>query len=356
MYIVSHGGNLFTNSSAHAYPPPVPRIPIAVVAGGEEGDDATGTSGTSKVEGEEVPVHSKEDEVRRGARQILHSSGYVDMRDILLVRRAAPAFHPTAASGGLGASATAESIGDGEGDGLPLRGGGAEGGEGPVEDDDEGAQTRRERAGEDFPALDEGWEDDSDGEDVGGEGGLAVHRDRAALRLKRTFEVVMRSGSVVRFEVGLRSQYLEERVSDVLKFFSIRLTLSQMVRRNYVSCLQECLYSSHSAIDWVKRLNPLIRYWTRRHRVDARLEMDLVRGSQGSAPLFEVPRSSAQKHENFSGPTPPALPDPQAAAESMSAFWNWCVLEGCRPIVKAGKLFRKKERRKPYRYATLSRL
>lgn len=30
-------------------------------------------------------------------------------------------------------------------------------------------------------------------------------------------------------------------------------------------------------------------------------------------------------------------------------FWNWCVLEGCRPIIKAGRLYEKRGVYKQYK-------
>lgn len=35
------------------------------------------------------------------------------------------------------------------------------------------------------------------------------------------------------------------------------------------------------ALEWIKRLKALVSYWTRRHRVDARQEMDLTHAVSG---------------------------------------------------------------------------
>lgn len=327
VYVVSHDGNLFTNSPSHAYPPPVPRIPVAIDEGDDNKNDTTCTTPS------EAPFSppSIEDDIRRGARQILNSSGYVDMRDILVVRRA---IKPRTTSSEIHPSSTIESIGDGLGDGLPLR--------------QSSSDTRRERAGEDFPALDPSYEEDSDLEDPGGDFHLSKVMDRDFLRSKRSFEVVMRSGTTVRFEVRI-SREISPMYAYPLCCVAPRLTPCRMVCHFTTCSFPELTLCPCLAIEWVKRLNSLIRYWTRKHRVDARVEMDLVRASLGKTP-FEVPQSS-HKHRHFGKSLHPSLPDPQASAESMSTFWNWCALDVCKPVIKAGKLFRKKARRKPFRCA-----
>jgi hypothetical protein len=59
----------------------------------------------------------------------------------------------------------------------------------------------RQRAGENFPECDPLEESDSDSDDPGGDDYLDTRDDKATLKLKRTFEVEMRSGSIIRFEV-----------------------------------------------------------------------------------------------------------------------------------------------------------
>jgi hypothetical protein len=44
---------------------------------------------------------------------------------------------------------------------------------------------------------------DSDNEDEGGEQGLAKSSDKPRLRMQRSFELLLKSGHVVRFEVGI---------------------------------------------------------------------------------------------------------------------------------------------------------
>lgn len=75
--------------------------------------------------------------------------------------------------------------------------------------------------------------------------------------------------------------------------------------------------------------------------------MDLVHLSTGK-PRFEVPRQGTSHPQGHA--IPPTIPDPQAAAQSLGKFWTWCVLNQCRPIVKAGRLYSKNRPRKLYRY------
>jgi len=133
----------------------------------------------------------------------------------------------------------------------------------------------------------------SDAEDAGGE---AVHPgiDKATLRLKRSFELVLRTGHVVRFEA----------------------------------------YSCTVALQWIAKLQSLVSYWTRRHRVDAREEMDLTHAIRGR------PKWGSSK----------IVPDAAADHPHLEEFWNWCVLEGCRPIIKAGRLYEKRGIHKQFRH------
>jgi hypothetical protein len=70
--------------------------------------------------------------------------------------------------------------------------------------------------------------------------------------------------------------------------------------------------------------------------------MDIVHLSTGK-PRFEYPREATDEEA-----IPEVLPDMDAASSMLSVYWNWCTLDVCRPIVKAGKLFRKDGFRKPF--------
>lgn len=72
------------------------------------------------------------------------------------------------------------------------------------------------------------------------------------------------------------------------------------------------------AAEWVARLTELVRYWTMRSRVDARSEMDVVQLHMGS--------------ELFTGGN-------SASETLLNQMWNWCVIEGCRPITHSGRVY-----------------
>jgi hypothetical protein len=65
--------------------------------------------------------------------------------------------------------------------------------------------------------------------------------------------------------------------------------------------------------------------------VDARLEMDIVHAMAGRT-RYLVPRVGDNVY-----PAPP--PDPRDASPLLGRWWHWCVLDGCRSIVRAGRLF-----------------
>jgi hypothetical protein len=63
--------------------------------------------------------------------------------------------------------------------------------------------------------------------------------------------------------------------------------------------------------------------------------MDLVAASSGN-PHFEYAESSGEQV------MPAAFPDMEEASPLLGAFWAWCTLSVCDPIIKTGKLFTKK--------------
>ena len=104
------------------------------------------------------PKDLKEAEVCRGGKQVLSSHGVLDLRNILAVRRA---FHHTPRH-------THEDSNN---------------------DDEVGVWQELERT-------------DSDDEDKGGEEGLATVPDKPRKHMRRSFELLMVTGHVVRLEVG----------------------------------------------------------------------------------------------------------------------------------------------------------
>lgn len=145
-------------------------------------------------------------------------------------------------------------------------------------------------------------EEFSDGEaDVGGEEGLAASKDRAALRQMRQFEVVMKNGRSTRFET----------------------------------------YSKQVAREWIDRLSDLARYWKRREKVDA-LELMNVSG-------FDPALIHRHKQERSNPRSLSLTPDMDTIAPMLGSLWHWCAIQGCRGIIRCGRLFHKKKLHAPFR-------
>lgn len=71
--------------------------------------------------------------------------------------------------------------------------------------------------------------------------------------------------------------------------------------------------------------------------------MDVVYASTGR------PRITPRTHLETEKETPPdAPPDPAVSSPELSAYYNWCQLEGCRAISKVGKLYGHKNLRGQY--------
>jgi hypothetical protein len=91
-------------------------------------------------------------------------------------------------------------------------------------------------------------------------------------------------------------------------------------------------HSRRVALEWIERLRALIAYWQQRHRIDARGEMDLA---QSFRPPLTPPTLDWQDDN-----APPQAPaDPAAPLPTLSRLYNWCVMKGCKPVMKGGKLF-----------------
>ncbi|KAH7102551.1 Pleckstrin homology domain-containing protein [Auriculariales sp. MPI-PUGE-AT-0066] len=257
-YLSTHDGCIFTMSVQHANPPGPPSLPVLV-------------------DGEPRSSVRHEDEVKRGAAQMLTASTFVDMRSVICVRRAETL-----------QATKSHDLSTNEGGHIHLNLG---------SNDDFVPQVDVERT-------------ISDDEDDGGEENLpTVAADKARLRMKRSFEMCLRSGQTVRYEA----------------------------------------YSRKDALEWITRLNALISYWTYRHRIDARQEMELVSTSTGQKQYLVLPRHGFGESDD--GPDP--VPDPDDASPTLSIFWHWCVLENCRAIIKSGRLFMKRGLSGQYRYCNL---
>jgi hypothetical protein len=148
VYLTVHNGLLFTLRPTHAN---APNPPGAIPVPFDSNKDA--------------PEGLREDEVRRGAEQVLAARDVTDLRAIVTVRRAfRPVFLPEH-----------DSMGPDSG----------------VEEQD-GEVTHEE----------------TDTQDVGGDAGL-ITGDVTIIRVRRCFELVMKTGQIIRFEVRLYQTTLE---------------------------------------------------------------------------------------------------------------------------------------------------
>ncbi|KAF9454744.1 hypothetical protein P691DRAFT_716543 [Macrolepiota fuliginosa MF-IS2] len=249
LYLANHNGDLFTLSPQQAQPPSPPGS--ALMLGNMEEYKQT----LMKVE------------IERGIYQIMHASAVCDLRSVVAVRRAVHAV--------------------------------------PQHRHDQKDDRLAEESSwfNVWSRLDEGT--DSDDEDEGGEEGLNKAGDRAYLKMKRSFELLLNTGRVVRFEV----------------------------------------HSCRVANEWVKRLRALVVYWKQRYRVNAKDEIDL---GQARHPRVTPQIRVCDEHE-----IPLENPDLSAPYPALDTLFNWCIIDGCRPIAKEGKLYMRKGLRGQYKLVQL---
>ncbi|KAG1742396.1 uncharacterized protein EDB91DRAFT_1279626 [Suillus paluster] len=138
-----------------------------------------------------------------------------------------------------------------------------------------------------------------DEDDIGGAEGLAQAHDKDQLRVSRCFEIVLVSGRVIRFET----------------------------------------YSCQTSQEWVDRLLALVGYWTQRHRVDARDEMDISYSTRHRPPITPRVTKHAFCNEKKSPTTP--IVDAEFMPE-LSSLYHWCTLDNCRSVLKSGRAFARK--------------
>ncbi|KAF9481182.1 hypothetical protein BDN70DRAFT_855567 [Pholiota conissans] len=206
-------------------------------------------------------------ETRRGMNQVMAAIAVMDLRTIIAVRRSFQAvpshMHTTTVDG-----------------------------------QDEENQARTSATGQ-STAEDE--------EDEGGEAGLVKANNRVHARMRRSFELLLKSGHVIRFEA----------------------------------------YSSKVAIEWIDRLRALIFYWRLRHRADAKQEIELAQAQR--------PRLTPQTRvRDDGGEIPPEPPvDLSAPFAAMDYLYNWCILEGCKAMTKTGRLYMRKGLRGQYKLVQL---
>lgn len=144
VYLTVHNGLLFTLAPTHAHTPNLPGVVPAPYGADQDIRDVL-----------------REEEVRRGAEQVLAARYAMDLRAVVMVRRAfRPIFHP----------------------GQPVH------------------NSTPPDAEEDEQQLNTGVaHEESDALDVGGNAGLTG--DVTTMRMRRCFELVTKTGDVIRYEV-----------------------------------------------------------------------------------------------------------------------------------------------------------
>ncbi|KAJ7069875.1 Pleckstrin homology domain-containing protein [Mycena amicta] len=244
MYLVSHEGCLFALPPNQANPP----SPLGI-------DPALQTAEDLRLS-----------EVQRGTNQILEATGVLHLRSVLAVRRA---FQP--------ALPTTHDVQQMEEEGSFLAPGS------PVE-----------RCQSD--------EDDEGGEDV-----LRAAQDKPHLKMKRSFELLLKNGHVVRFEG----------------------------------------HSTKVALEWLERLRDLISYWRQRDRIEAAEEMELAQAYR--------PRLTPRRHliRNESEVPPEAPVDATAPLPTLANLYNLCPLESCKPIARCGRLYMRRGLYGQYKFVHL---
>ncbi len=144
VYLTVHNGLLFTLAPGSAHAPNPPGVVPVPQDSDRDARDA---------------LH--QEDIRRGAAQVLAARGVMDLRSVIAVRRAfRPVLHPN-------------------------------------QHVDTSTQPEIEENGH---LTEEVVREESDSGDVGGDVGLAG--DVTTIRMRRCFELVMRSGHVIRFEVS----------------------------------------------------------------------------------------------------------------------------------------------------------
>lgn len=157
----------------------------------------------------------------------------------------------------------------------------------------------------------------SDEEDDGGSGGLPTATGKSKMLMRRSFELLLKTGSVIRFEVSFAT-------------FTHNST-------NFVQA-----HSKKTAQEWINGLRAIIMYYGLKQRHDAAEEMELAEAGNKRPALTPRPH-----HEIDCPPEPP--PFAEGSSANLSSIYDWCVLDACRAVLKSGRLYtRNKRRQGPY--------
>ena len=256
VYLSVHNGLLFTLPPSHPHTPNLPGV-VPIPHGSDH----------------DIRDALRHEEVRRGAAQVLTARSVLDLRAVIMVRRAwRPIFHPS----------------------HPV-----------LHDPEDEHRLHVEVVHEESDAL-----------DAGGDAGLTG--DVSTMRMRRCFELVTKTGHVIRFEVRPNETH----------------ALPLHVAGLMTDALQT--WSAKVAIEWIERLRALIQYWKLRHIVDTRQEMDVVHLATGR-PRITPHRLRDDEDDRPRPPEPPS--NPAVALPYLTSLYHWCVYEGCRPITKCGRIY-----------------
>uniref|UniRef100_V5GTH0 Uncharacterized protein n=1 Tax=Kalmanozyma brasiliensis (strain GHG001) TaxID=1365824 RepID=V5GTH0_KALBG len=131
-------------------------------------------------------------------------------------------------------------------------------------------------------------------------------------------------------DIGGREGYeLAEDVDEVRRARQIVMTLTNG------KTIQLEAFSASVAREWVESIDALVRYWRRRERADA-AQLMYAAGVDISELHKHLQGRNAHKHGLDGGV------DEQKLSPMLSNIWNWCQIEGCRNIIRSGRLFHKK--------------
>ena len=96
-------------------------------------------------------------------------------------------------------------------------------------------------------------------------------------------------------------------------------------------------------------LRALVDYWKKRVKDDTLNQMNILRETGKGI-------TSSKRYFKDGEVIPQARTDPENATMYLDEFWNWCVVEGCRQILRSGKLYVKNKSRGQYRCVVFSDL
>lgn len=210
VYLTSHNGSLFFLSTHAAYPPQAPIMTIQQEIDHED---------NRNVDRVHAPIFTWNDEICRGAAQMLNAKSFLDMRNVSEIRRATEDWVVVGEPGFIGINFKRGRKVSASRNARPLATTHATTSEGSI--------LAGERAEQETPGIRHtpGVDDESTGpadhtdvvlteQDVADEGGdevlgRLVAEERAKLKTRRSFEIVMRNKEIIRFEVKrLNASYL----------------------------------------------------------------------------------------------------------------------------------------------------